>query len=71
MPLVSDSSNIASIDFDAETHELRVGFIRDGSIYLYPMATEAMYQQFLVAPSKGRYLRSVIIPALGKGRKIQ
>ena len=70
MPLVQDSSNISQIEFDGETHVLTVVFLRDGATYEYPMATEAMYQQFLAAPSKGRYLRSVVIAALGKGNRI-
>ena len=68
MPLVS-SSNIQEVSYDDSAHRLVVTFV-SGSTYEYPNATERLYQEFLDAPSKGRFLRSNVIPMLGRGVKL-
>jgi hypothetical protein len=53
------SSNIASIGYDAKTLTLEVEF-RDGSIYQYFDVPETVYQEFMRASSKGRFLHANI-----------
>lgn len=53
------SSNIASIGYDQETQTLQVEFIK-GSIYQYFDVPQAVYEEFINAESKGRYLAQQI-----------
>ena len=48
------SSSIAFIGYDAEHMTLRIQF-REGGVYDYHGVPEMVYQQFISAPSKGRY----------------
>ena len=53
------SSNVRSIGFDNGTDTLEVEF-QNGSIYQYYNFPEHLYERFLQAPSKGRFLYSYI-----------
>jgi hypothetical protein len=52
---VPDSSNIASIGYDQETQTLEVEFSK-GNLYQYFDVPQAVYEGFLIADSKGKYL---------------
>ncbi len=49
------SSNIASIGYDQKTKTLEVEFL-NGSIYQYFDVPQAVYEEFIRAESKGKYL---------------
>ena len=49
------SSNIASIGYDSENNVLEVEFL-SGSVYQYYSVPEYIYNDFMNAPSHGRYL---------------
>ncbi|RMH34563.1 MAG: KTSC domain-containing protein [Nitrospirae bacterium] len=53
------SSNIASIGYDERNLTLEIEF-HDGSIYQYFDVPETVYQEFMGADSKGRYLHQHI-----------
>jgi len=53
-----DSSNVASIGYDQTTTTLEVEF-NNGSIYQYFDVPEAIFQDFINAPSKGKYLATI------------
>jgi hypothetical protein len=53
------SSNIASIGYDPRNLTLEVEFT-DGSIYQYFDVPEAVYQEFMRAGSKGKFLHANI-----------
>jgi hypothetical protein len=50
-----DSSNIRSVGYDAATETLEVEF-SDGSVYQYYNVNQGVYDQFITAPSKGKFL---------------
>lgn len=50
-----ESSNIASIGYDASSETLEVEFINSG-VYQYYNVPEHVYNGFMEAPSKGQYL---------------
>jgi hypothetical protein len=50
-----ESSNIASIGYDAESLTLEVEF-KKGSVYQYYDAPSSIYDEFLASSSKGTYL---------------
>lgn len=52
---VPDSTNIASIGYDKETQTLEVEFLK-GNLYQYFDVPQAVYEGFLSADSKGKYL---------------
>ena len=54
-----ESSNIAAIAYDKEQQELHVRF-NSGAEYAYYEVPVAVYQEFLIAPSKGKYLNEGI-----------
>lgn len=54
-----ESSNIASIGYDDGTSTLEVEFL-DGSVYQYFDVSDAVFDGFLQAPSKGQYLHREI-----------
>ena len=54
-----ESSNIAAIGYDEETKELHVQF-NSGSEYVYQDVPAGVYQDFLDADSKGKYLNEYI-----------
>lgn len=54
-----DSSNVASIGYDAETQTLEVEF-QNGSVYQYFDVPEHVFDGFMQAPSKGQYLHQNI-----------
>jgi DNA helicase HerA-like ATPase len=53
------SSNIASIGYDQETQSLEIEFLK-GSLYQYFDVPMAVYEGFIVADSKGKYLATQI-----------
>jgi DNA segregation ATPase FtsK/SpoIIIE-like protein len=53
------SSNIASIGYDAAAETLEVEFL-DGSVYQYYNVPQVLYQQFMEADSKGKFLHANI-----------
>jgi hypothetical protein len=60
---IDGSSNVAAAGIDAGT--MRVRF-HDGSEYEYPNVTEAQFQAFLEAPSKGAWLQEFVTARSGK-----
>ena len=50
-----DSSNLEQIGYDGDSMELHVVF-KDGSLYVYSNVPEQIFDELLVAPSKGSYL---------------
>ena len=55
-----DSSNIEAIGYDSDNLELHVRFLKSGETYVYYNVDEWVFQEFLGADSKGRYLNSNI-----------
>ena len=53
------SSEIEWIGYEQKRHMLQVEFIA-GSIYQYDNVPQSVYQEFLDAPSHGRYFESQI-----------
>lgn len=49
------SSNIVSAGYDEANEILEVEF-SDGAVYQYYNVSKAVYDQFLIAPSKGQFL---------------
>jgi len=49
------SSNLSKVAYDSEADELLIEF-RSGSIYSYPSAGEAAYQDIINNPSPGSYV---------------
>lgn len=54
-----ESSNVDSIGYDYAKNELYVKF-KNGSLYVYYHVPYAIYQSFLLAPSKGRFVWQVL-----------
>lgn len=55
-----DSSNIEAIGYDRDNRELHVRFLKSGETYVYYNVDEWVYQEFLQADSKGKYLNTNI-----------
>lgn len=58
-----ESRNIEAIGYDGEGRQLYVRFLQDGgsgALYVYHGVEEWVYDEFLAAPSKGRYLHQNI-----------
>jgi len=55
----AESSNIAMLGYDANTSELHVKF-HSGAEYVYIGVPQEVFEGFLGAPSKGRYLNEAI-----------
>ncbi len=53
------SSNIASIGYDQKTQTLEVEFLKSG-VYQYFDVPQAVYEEFIKAESKGKYLANQI-----------
>lgn len=53
------SSNVESVGYNYAKHELYVKF-KNGSLYVYYHVPYAIYQSFLLAPSKGRFVWQVL-----------
>jgi len=49
------SSNVVSVGYDAASQTLEVEF-RSGGVYQYYNVPQGVYDQFMSAPSKGRFL---------------
>ena len=56
-----DSSSLASAGYDPAAHVLEVEF-RNGGVYQYLEVPDVEYEEFMTAPSKGRYLNTEIKP---------
>ena len=54
-----DSTNVEAIGYDETRQELHVRFLESGS-YVYFDVPEAVFTEFLQAPSKGLYLNTHI-----------
>ena len=55
-----ESSNIESVGYDPGTHRLYVRFLQSGQAYVYYDVDERVFEDFLAADSKGRFLNSEI-----------
>ena len=53
------SRDIAIVGYDAGAATLEVAF-RDGGVYLYRNVPEALYQEFMKAPSMGTFFAAKI-----------
>ena len=56
-----DSSNIISVGYDPEQQILEVEF-KGGAVYQYTFFPEEMWMEFEMAPSKGKYFASQVLP---------
>jgi hypothetical protein len=56
-----DSTSLASVGYDPAAHVLEVEF-RNGGVYQYLDVPDGEYEEFITAPSKGRYLNTEIKP---------
>jgi hypothetical protein len=54
-----ESSNIASVGYDAESLTLEVEF-KKGAVYQYYDVPSSTYDEFLASPSKGTYLNDSV-----------
>ncbi len=54
-----DSSNVEAIGYDADAQELHVQFISGGT-YVYFGVPSAIFDAFMLAPSKGSFLNREI-----------
>jgi len=54
------STNVDSATWDDQTGELEVTFVRDGSTYTYRDVPKAVWEQFVQAPSPGRFVLSTL-----------
>ena len=55
-----DSSNVEAIGYDSGSQELHVRFLKSGETYVYYNVDEWVFQEFLSADSKGKYLNANI-----------
>ncbi|MEE8484763.1 MAG: KTSC domain-containing protein [Nitrospinota bacterium] len=62
-----ESSNVNNIGYDESTRILEVGF-DDGSIYHYSSVPTDVFERFLYAPSKGKFLHREIMGAYDYSR---
>ncbi len=51
-----DSSNIEAIGYDSEAQELHVRFLKSGDTYVYSDVNLAVFDELMLAESKGSYL---------------
>lgn len=60
----TDSSLIASADYDSDTNQLRITFKRKGgqATYTYEEVPQKVWDGFDAAPSKGQFFSSSIRP---------
>lgn len=63
-----DSSNIEAIGYDSDNQELHVRFLKSGETYVYYGVDEWVFQEFLQADSKGRYLNANIRDSYQTGK---
>lgn len=54
-----DSSNVEAIGYDSDSQELHVQFLKSGT-YVYYDVEEWVFQEFMQADSKGRYINNNI-----------
>lgn len=54
-----DSSSLRSAGYDPAAHVLEVEF-RNGGVYQYLQVPDEEFEEFIAAPSKGRYLNTEI-----------
>jgi len=54
------SNNIASADYDLDTRELVVTFLRTGDEYAYQKVPDSIWAQFKAAPSAGKFFAQSI-----------
>ena len=55
-----ESSNIDAVAYDAATRRLYVRFLASGATYVYFEVPKAVFEEFLDADSKGRFLNAQI-----------
>lgn len=55
-----DSSNVEAIGYDPDTQQLHVRFVKSGETYVYYDVEEWVFQEFMQADSKGKYLNNQI-----------
>jgi len=63
------SSHISAVAYDREEQILYVQF-RNGAVYAYQDVPRGVFEQFIDAPSKGRFLYQVIRAEYGDGDKV-
>lgn len=54
------SSTVEAIGHDPDTMELHVRFLKSGTTYVYCSVEPWVFEEFMQADSKGRYLNSEI-----------
>ena len=55
-----ESSNIASIGYDAQASILEIEFIGSGEVWQYPEFPDYMYEELMASDSKGKYFHKNI-----------
>ena len=55
-----DSTNVESIGYDSDSHNLYVRFLKSGDTYIYYSVDEWVFQEFMDSDSKGGYLNTNI-----------
>ena len=53
-----DSSSVEAMGYDSDTQELHVRFLKSGQTYVYFGVEDWVFQEFMQADSKGRYLNT-------------
>ena len=65
------STNIISAGYDPATQNLEIEF-KNGVVWQYPNVPQYMWDEFLGAPSQGKYFHSQILPRFGDmGYRVQ
>jgi len=54
------SSNVEQVGYDEPNQELHVKFLNNNIVYIYIGVPEYVFDEFLAADSKGRYLHQNI-----------
>ena len=55
-----NSTSIAAVAYDKERRELSVKFVKGGKVYTYYEVPERVYDEFIKAPSIGKYFNAHI-----------
>lgn len=54
------SGNVESIGYDADAAELHVKFLSGPTVYIYEGVPSVVFEQMLLAPSKGTFLNQSV-----------
>jgi hypothetical protein len=66
---VNNSSHLADATYDPATRKLRVTFM-GGEVYEYSNVDQIDHEMLHRSQSPGSYLRNMVIPRYGKGRRV-